>query len=218
MSAASLSLQLRSAIMATGLLQPVSHSDNPKHFWVLNRIVPGQESAWLDVVESLLVDFEAAAWEGAKPDLIIARRYVAKEGKLVFGWYINVVAKTLKDLEQMISMVVMHLEGAKPQLAPASRSAPVETPTPVAPTPQRQQRVLAPGQHPAARPPSPRAPGVGAITPEPPGFKHGLRVVKRTMGEDGKSAIIEEEMPLPHVYSTDMNKPNAKGKGATRSS
>jgi hypothetical protein len=216
MSSASLSLQLRSAIMATGLLQPVSHSDNPKHFWVLNRIVPGQEAAWLSVVESVLIDFEMAAWEGAKPDLIIARRYVAKEGKLVFGWYINIVAKSLKDLEQMVRMMQLHLEAAKPTLAPAPvREQQQPAPAPVAQAAQRQ-RTLAPGEHPPPRPAVPRAPGQGTARDAPPGFRPTLRVVKHEVLAGGKGVITEEEMPLPHVYSNDMNKPTAKDKGAKR--
>lgn len=211
MSSSNLNLRLRSALMATALVQPVSHSDNAKHFWVLCRMVPGQEPPWLKVVEAVLLDFDSATWEGEKPDLVIARRYVAKDGRMVFGWYINIVAKTVKDIERMVSLLETHLETAKPTLTPRPAPRYTEDEAVDEPPPQRT-RALPAGQHPANMQAAKPRPASESYPQRPPpaNFKPTLRVTKK--GKDGQ--VLEEEMPLPHIHGSDMNTPNQKGKGA----
>lgn len=207
MSAVTLSLQLRTALMMTGLLQPISSGDTPKNFWVLCRLVPGQETAWLKVVESILITLEADADWADKPDVILARRYVAKDGKMVFGWYISVIAKSAKDLEKVVLFLQRHLEDAKPSLT--SVEPPAEKATSEAP----RHRALAPGQHPKQRPADARAASEALSNPEPPeNFNPGLRIVKKSFDSSGRLETVEE-MPLPHVYK-ELNTPNEKGKGA----
>lgn len=205
MSAATSSLQLRTALMATGLLMPVSSSDNPKNFWILCRIVPGQETAWLKVVENILLSHEADVDWKDKPDIVLARRYVAKDGKMVFGWYLSIIAKSVKELEKAEHFLHRHLEEARPTL-----TSPEQVPqkAPVVPG-----RTLAPGQHPPPRAPVARSASEALSTPEPPrNFSPALRVVKKSFDEKGRLETVEE-MPLPHVYR-ELNTPNDKGKGA----
>jgi hypothetical protein len=193
--------------MTTGLLQPVSSSDNPKNFWVMCRIVPGQEPAWLRIVETILVSHEANVDWVDKPEIILARRYVAKDGKMAFGWYVSIIAKSVKDLEKATQVLQMHLEDARPTLTSVTQvpqRAPVVEPV---------GRALPPGQHPRPRAPDARVAGEALSNPEPPkDFTPAIRIVKKGFDDKGRLETVEE-MPLPHVYK-ELNTPSARGKGA----
>lgn len=87
--------QVSDALKGTGMVVPLS-SDRVWSGWdFLCRLVPGQEKNWLKVVNSLLKWAETRA----KTDIFIARRYLLKDGAMVFGWYIRLQAKGAKDLK-----------------------------------------------------------------------------------------------------------------------
>lgn len=208
------SLKLQSALMGTGMVQPVSDKMKGGHLEVLCRQVPGQEKPWLRVVETLLTYGEGYAAAGV--DLHICRRYLLKNGMMVFGWHIALDCKNAKVLGTTVDNLVNEVLNE----AKASLDGPGVTEEPPAPqvasqAPQAASRApLAPGQHPPPRVPPPRPPnepGTVVGTP-PPGFRPQIRVVQNTRDQNGKVTIVEE-MQLPHVYS-EMNVPNSKGRGA----
>lgn len=216
MTPAKLSHNLRTALMETGLVMPVSHGDSLRHFWVLTRLTPGQEPAWMDAVQNILIQTGHLSIDGEVPDVIVSRRYVLKDGKMVFGWYLSVVAKKQSTLVGTVEKIIEVLRTAKAGLIDVDdpvpspeRQSPLRLAAPV------QSRVLAPGQHPK-RAVAPRPPGVGSPREPPAGHQVSIRIVKRDIDTGGQPVVIEE-MPLPHTYR-DLNVPNAKGKGATLTS
>lgn len=205
-------MKLQSALISTGLVQPVSEESKGGYLEVLCRQIPGQEKAWLRVVESLLVYSERS--DSFK--FHICRRYVMKNGQMVFGWHISIDCKNTKTLDRTVDVMVAEvLEEVR-----ASLAEPAAEPPPQHPQAQPQavraapRQPLAPGQHPPTRVPPPRPPNdPGTVVGTPPAnFAPAVRVVQNTRDERGKVTIVEE-MALPHVYS-ELNVPNSKGKGA----
>lgn len=212
MSAKTQSIRLSSAIIGTGVLQIVQTQATAKHISMMCRQVPGQEKVWLSSIEDLLT-----AYEGLKApvaELIIARRYVLKEGKLAFGWYIS-LAGTSKTIDSLIEVFEEVLANASPSATPQA-SIPLTPPSAASAEPQSQRR-FAPGEHP---PPSSRAkaPSAEDLIPSqsqvpPPNFTPKIRVVSTGRDEKGNMTSTEE-MPLPHIHQRELNRVNAKGRGA----
>lgn len=208
MSTAKTSLKLKMALMSTGLVTPVDGSEHLRNFHVLCRQVPGQEKTWLQVVESILkippID---------NVEFFLARRYLLKDEKLAFGWYVGVHAKTVKDLDYAVAALELELGMFKPSLTrPAPEHAPPADPDPA----PAYRRPLAPGQHPSHVQRN-RQPTAGELIPSsgqvaPNGFSPRLTTVKSSYDAKGRQEIVQE-MPLPHVHS-EMNRPNSKGRGA----
>lgn len=181
-------LSLESALVSTGMVQPVDGKVKGGHLEVLCRQVPGQESGWVGVVDQLL----GLSVEGV--ELHLCRRYLHKDGQMVFGWHVQVDCASGRALAAAVDVLVATLNQARPALSPVgSRSGAVlgpavsssnlatVVPPPADPTPGRQVR-------PAAR------------------FRPGY-------SENGTAIMEVAEMQLPHV-DRDINVPNAKGKGA----
>lgn len=218
-----LELQLKSALLGTGLVQPV---ESGLDRWrgggeveVLCRQVPGQEAPWMRVVDQVL-----ALTEAAPMSLHLCRRYLRKNGRMVFGWHVAMSGK-MSELKSVVEAVVSVLVEARPQLdaaAPARRARQAqpaphqddEEPEEAREDPNRFTPPHTPGQRPPPTAPVPRAPGPPANGVHPPaGFVPSIRVVKNEVDEEG-NRHIEEIMPLPHVYH-EMNKPTAGGRGAS---
>lgn len=108
---------IKEALAMTGLISPVS-SDRVWAGWeLLCRQVPGQEGPWLQTVDRLL-RWEASRPSGRTPDrLFIARRYLLKDGKMVFGWYLKLNCKSAEGLREATESLVEVLKGSKPQRA-----------------------------------------------------------------------------------------------------
>jgi hypothetical protein len=199
-----ITMQLQSALIATGLVQPVSEKARGGYVEILCRQVPGQERPWLQVVDKLLMLAQETGQE-----FHICRRYVLKNGQMVFGWHLAFECKNVKTLQSVVDSVVKNvLEQSRPSLhepEPARQEPAVVS--------QAASRApLAPGRHPANRAAVPRAPGEpGTVVGTPPATV-GLTVVQNFRDEHGKVTIVEE-MALPHVYE-EMNRPNSKGRGA----
>lgn len=202
---AKIDLALQSALMSTGLVQPLEVKGRGGRVEILCRQMPGQEGPWLRVVETLLVALQSIV----PSPLHVCRRYVLKDGKLAFGWHLGFETPNTKALQAVVEVAVQVLGTAKPEL-PSVTAYEAQDEVTAAVVPAARSRALAPGQHPPRREPVPRAPGAPArLDAPPPGRVEAIRVVKREVGEDGRQTIVEE-MPLPHVYR-DLNKPVRKG-------
>ncbi len=123
----------------TGLVMPLS-SDRVWSGWeLLCRQVPGQESVWLQMVDKLL-RWEATAPSGRTPDkLFIARRYLLKDGKMVYGWYLKLTCKSADRLREATESMVEVLKTGKPE---ATEAPVVSQQRPVQKQGQQLMRVL----------------------------------------------------------------------------
>lgn len=200
-------LTMKSSLLGTGLVQPVSSSSSRGRLEVLCRQVPGQEAAWLRVVGQLL--------EAQEDGLHVCRRYVRRDGRMVFGWHLGLETRSVRALGAAVAALTAVLEGARPTLtgaAPAQDAGEGESqrdsPSVAAPP----SRPLPAGVHPK-REAYPRPPGPSARVP-PPQESATIKVISHEVDEDGNVVTIEE-MPLPHVYG-EMNRPTAGGRGASR--
>ena len=203
-----ITMQLQSALIATGLVQPVSEKARGGYVEILCRQIPGQEKVWLQVVDKMLIFAEERTTE--LQELHVCRRYVRKGGQMAFGWHIALTCKNVKTLQAGVENLIEEvLNLARPSL---NEPEPVIRPEPSV-VPQAASRApLAPGRHPTVRNAVPRAPGEpGTVVGTPPATI-GLTVVQNFRDEHGKVTIVEE-MALPHVYA-EMNRPNSKGRGA----
>lgn len=201
-----LKFNLCSALLGTGLVNPidsgVEKSARRLTLWALCRQIPGGEKAWIAVIDQLL----ALELDQAGLDLHVCRRYVRRDSRMAFGWYLA-LSGPAKELEAPLQGVVQVLQEAKPRLdGPVARAV-------LAP----QEPVLAPPAPPGAPDPGtlqPRPPGAPArVGAPPPGYNPNPRVTLRTVDPETGRAHVEMEMPLPFVYG-EMNKPTAGGRGA----
>lgn len=168
---------LESALVATGLVQPVDGNTKGGHVEVLCRQVPGQEAGWIAVVDELLA---------LPAKLHLCRRYLHKNGEMVFGWHVQVDASSGKELTNHIQEMIEVLNRSRPALNPVGNR----------PSPQvRQSR-----------------PNV-TQEPDPPQAPASTTKFRRGRDENGQPIMEVSEMQLPHV-NRDLNVPNAKGRGA----
>jgi hypothetical protein len=134
-------------------------------------------------------------------DFLFCRRYLLKDGQMVYGWYIQIESKNAKTLEVRASLLNAVLISFAPGLEPVKQVAEPYRPP------------LSPGQHPTQQMPPPRPPNApGLAHPLPPGASPQLVTIKSGRDDKGNNVIIEE-MPLPHI-GKDLNDINAKGRGA----
>lgn len=190
-----LELDLKSAIISTGLLQPVSSQSSRMSVSVLCRQVQGQETAWLETLKQLL-----EAGEATGSTFHICRKYLLKDGKLVYGWHFQIESKS--ELKAKLEVAKSVLAKAQPSLAVEE-----EEPKPVLQSklPKAHVKPAAPGQHPKKQA-VPRPPAEEAVVEEPPDdFEFKIRTVEDRIDEGGKRRIVQE-VPLPHVYS-ELNVP-----------
>jgi hypothetical protein len=200
MRPAELRMELNAAIMSTGLVIPVDggmeKTTRSSTLWVLCKQVPGGEKGWLAIVDALLF--------AAENSVHACRRYVRKNDRMVFGWYLSFTAPS-KKLPSIIEAVVAILNEVKPTLTAASEER--YQPTPQEPEATGSVRDYIPE---GARVPSgPMA----RVAPPPPAFNPNPRVVLRKIDEHTGKIHEETEMPLPFIYR-EMNKPTPGGRGA----
>lgn len=208
MKPAELRMELCSALLGTNLVQPVDSGvekgAKKLTVWALCRQVPGGEKAWIATIDKLL----ALELEATGAGLHVCRRYVRRGGRIAFGWYLSVMAPA-SAIEQPLWGVLAVLAESKMDLHGSVGEAP----------PPAQQPALA-TQPPTGAPdqglPQPRSPGpMARVGQSPPGYDPNPRVTVRTVDPETGRSHVETEMPLPFVYG-EMNKPNAKGRGAMR--
>lgn len=122
--------EIREALSMTGLVTPVSSSSKAGRAEFLCRIVPGKDADWLLMVEKLLQQRTGV--------LFIARQYLLKDNKLVFGWFIEVQCDSVAKLKEEVPYLVTALgrpgrivkTKADPKKAPP-RKQPVTGPSPL---------------------------------------------------------------------------------------
>lgn len=124
MNTAKAEMDLRSALLGTGQVQPVESKHAAGLVEVLARQVPGQESAWLQTAEALLLAFKDQPGE-----LHLCRRYVIRGDRMVFGWHIGLHVSASR-LAQVLGRLLPVLTAASPRLD--SPAAPAPAPPPVA--------------------------------------------------------------------------------------
>jgi len=188
---------LREALYGTGLVQPVDVKGRGGSVSILCRQLPGQEAPWVAVVDKLLL---ATDGNPVFSDFHICRRYVRRQGGMVFGWFLGIEAKNAASLVEAVGAVVKVLNEAEPELAPAQQA---QVPSqPRYDTDQAVARRLMAGKKvKQLTTATPRAPERLGPDPVPPPRARGpeLKVVARGVDEKGRPTDITE-MPLPHTY------------------
>lgn len=197
---------IREALYGTGLVQPVVAEGKGGVASFLCRQVQGQEAAWLKVIDRLLT-----LGEEANLNLHVCRRYVRRDGHMVFGWFVGVETKNAASLVEAADRIVVVL---KTSSAPLPVSAPnVGTQPRYATDRQVMNQVLKGEDITALTRARPRAPEkLGPDPIAPPTVIPSLRTISQGTDEKGRPNDVVE-MPLPHTYK-ELNVPNKNGKGA----
>lgn len=187
---------LREALYGTGLVQPVEAKGRGGDVSILCRQLPGQEAAWIAAVDRLLT---VAEEKGI--DLHVCRRYVRRQGSMVFGWFLGIEAKNAASLIEAAGAVTQVLKEAKPELAPAEAPRPPQQPKYETDAQVAQRIMSAKRRVKTLTTASPRAPERLGPDPMPPPRARGpeLRVIAQGTDEKGRPTDVVE-MPLPHTY------------------
>ena len=209
-------LALREILLETGLLVPVQVSGKGSRVSALCRELPGAGKVWIKAISSILSDADDADLK-----FHLCRQYIMKDGALVFGWHVGIEAKTTKDVERHLNWLKDALSTIEilPSPTPIKNQEqiqPVEQEEPETPPPADiQKRQADYHKHTEAAPRSSEGdlPG-GSQAPE--GFKPVIRRFNAGTMTDRRGNLVQvivDEFPIPHTYTNDMNKPNAKGRG-----
>lgn len=94
----------REALLESTLVIPISSERYWAGWEFLCRQVPGQEKAWLVCVEDLLRWGEKDLVKAE--ELLVARKYLLKDGKMVYGWLIRLKAKHAQSLVKLTESFV----------------------------------------------------------------------------------------------------------------
>lgn len=113
---------LRDALAMTGMVIPLTSTGRGGSVEFLCRQIPGQEASWLGVVESLLKWGEEKS--NIKDRLFIARRYLLKDGKMVFGWFVGIDMPSATKLQDACKTMAELISGHQAELSPAVSTAP----------------------------------------------------------------------------------------------
>jgi hypothetical protein len=208
-------IEIRELLLMTGCLQPLKIEQKGGHLSVLCREIKGMASLWLKKVDLLLKLGE----EGDVP-FHLCRKYVLKNGQMVFGWHVGIDAKSVADLHRCLAVLRAAMENADSQ--EAEEEPAVEQPsagqhqqTKQYSDEEKKQRNANYKNHTQS---APRTPENDQADPIPPAnFEFGLKLIEsgQMMGKNGRMEPKETyEVPLPHVYIEDRNVPNKKGRGA----
>lgn len=204
--------ELRNALLATGVVQPHQSYVKGGRLEVLCRHVAGQDRQLMTMVEALLKS-------AAETEVVVhvCKRFVIKEGRLVFGWNFAVEAKSSKELLAAVGKLKEALEPIQ-QMAPPSR--------PVYRTDAQAMESMGLTKR---RKPNQRANGItvdaeagrmgrlapaGSRTAYRLGKLAGHRISLVEKKDEGGIPTLTFEMPLPHV-TRELNVPNEKGRGAS---
>lgn len=193
----------------SGLVIPLWGGGYGKRQWLMARQVPGREKTWLKAVQAMLEKWGEETEKGT--ELVIARRYILKNKKMVFGWYISVEHKSAAEVKQVFANLIEVVNG----FAGTFEAEPEDEPAPQ-PTAKAQKQGKRPthlqatpaniASQTTARPRPPEG------TPDPVAPQNYVPRAKLvTTGPNGAKEVIE--MPLPHVYG-ELNRPASKDPGA----
>ncbi len=166
---------LREALAETGAVIPLKSSGRGGTIDYLCKQMPGHESRWLSMVESLLQWAETA---GVQEYFLVARKYLLKDGKMVFGWYIRLEASSATRLQETCQSFAECLQAA----TRVAEDIPVQAARPAL----------------AAQAPQ--------VTQAPKKNGPSIQIVKQWTDDNGKQ-WEESVMPLPHAHK-DLNIPS----------
>ena len=199
MSSSQMVYELKSALLSTGLLQPLSEEVTPKSVSILCRGVPGQDRAWVRTIEDLL--------SKAPMNLHLCKKFVFKGGKVAFGWHLSVEEKTSKALKGSVTWLCTYFATVKPELNSTESQEAIDDEDIER---AKRTRVSAAPQKPNVPKgmPPPRLPDGNPGMAHQPAPPENFQFAMKSIDKD------TTEIPLPHVYR-DLNSPNAKGRGAT---
>jgi hypothetical protein len=228
-------LKLHTALLGTGVVQPHQSYTKSGRVEILCRQVPGQSAAVIEMLTALL---KKAQEENVT--IHACKRFVLKDGVLVFGWNFAIETKNAKELKVALDKLIPALEQVRPALVAVHEEAPA--PRPVAAAPAAPEEEM---EEEDAPPPPPRksdyktdaqvarnlgitvdakAGKLGRLEPQNGGRVHyevgkrlpGHRISVLSAGvDDAGRPVVISEMPLPHVRK-EMNVPKFEGdKGAT---
>lgn len=158
---------LREALAETGAVVPLQSTGRGGQIDFLCKQIPGHESRWLYMVESLL---RWAEQSGLYSNFLIARRYLLKDDRMVFGWFLSLdlssAVKLQEACETLAKCLASSTKGAEGILVDAPKAAPRQA----VPAPQVEK----------------------TETPR-------IRIVKQWIDDNGKQ-WEESVMPLPHAH------------------
>ena len=219
-------LNLKSALISTGILIPLESSASEMEVTVLCRLTKGQESVWLQAVNELLETAEQAGFKAH-----ICKIFLRRDGKLCSAWNIGIRGSSLEQTAQAVEIVSNVLGQWKPSLIAAEdeprrplpdrlpyeqdeepRTQPVMAPNNRAPRPQQprprtdqeaMQQIME--QPRRGTPHTPQGMQPLGVRSDPPQQDFTARHFERQR-DDGKIEIVDE-IPLPHVGG-DYNRPS----------
>jgi hypothetical protein len=182
----------------TGVLLPVSTESKGGKVSSMCRLAPGKDKEWPPLAEKILKAVDALGAEAH-----VCRRYVLREGSMVYGIHVSVEAKSAKQLKAALTSM-QHSVGS-------INAAPVTAPG--APVVKEVYPAMSYAEYRKYTSATPRAlTDPAKVDPPPPGFTYQSKRVQTSVGENGKVTIVDE-VPLPHIHH-EMNVPNSKGRGA----
>lgn len=212
---------LQDALMTTGVVVPRQTSSKGGRVDVLCRPVPGSDRPLMAMVDQLL-----AGAEKAGVPVHVCKKFVRKDGKMVFGWNFSVESKTVKELADAVAKVkavldavelaIIPKEDAPEQLAQEPEAAPAQ------PGPKSEYKTDQQVARSLGITIDSQAGRLGRLAPtkSTTQYKVGEKVsgprislVQTGQDTDGRPIMVAE-MPLPHV-TRELNVPNEKGKGAS---
>jgi hypothetical protein len=99
---------VRDALLESALVTPISSERTYSGWEFLCRQVPGQERAWLACVEDLLRWSQGALSDSE--ELLIARKYLIKDDRMVYGWLIRLKAKSAQNASNLTDSFISILK------------------------------------------------------------------------------------------------------------
>lgn len=212
-------MELREALVGTGIVAPVSSVGRGGRLEILCRQVPGvPEVSMIELVAVMLTEAEAGSF-----GLHVCKRFVLKDGKPAFGWNFAIEMPTLKGVKAAVIILKAKLEtfeSTAPRHMPTAAAAPQVLPKDRQSLQQRGVVVDSEVDEKLGV----SAGVIGNMRPVAGKYEQGrptegkLMVTSRHQNEDGNE-VIQYSMPLPHVTKSlnELNGPKHDGgAGATK--
>ena len=94
---------LANSINALGYMETVQTGYYNLSVQVICRLRAGYAESWAKVVEKLLLMAEALGTKGYPCDVHVCRLYFLKEGRMVYGWHINITSEYMNEVLGLLS-------------------------------------------------------------------------------------------------------------------
>lgn len=204
--------ELKSALLGTGVVSPVSAVSKGGNLEVLCRQVPLREKAVIQMLTEVLTTAEKEAI-----NLHVCKRFILKDGKLAFGWNFALDCKSAKAALVAVEVISKRLVEIQPDLVVAEQALlpePEPAPAPVRPATQSTPDAATLRRRGIAV--HTEAGIIGNVTERRGSLQRGVATEGRLTITQQDSGGTVFEMPLPHVRR-EMNVPNERGRGAVGS-